>query len=1318
MLRYQQVVGCILGVLLHATVSAQTDTDRLLIEQANFWHARADDVRAAEAWNKLLLSRPDHPEGLYGLALVELGAGRTDAAHAYLQRLRDAHPGHHRIAQLEQDIQLSSPQAKALLEEARQAIASADVDEAILKYQEALGGRTPVGKIGGDYYTFLGYTSDGLSEAINGLKRISAQMPDDKGVQLGLARHLARNEATRVEGIRRLANLADDPAVGSEATESWRDGLIWLGVPKAEHRGLFAEYLQRFPDDDEIREQSEQRATPAQHAAAVPARPDPLRRRTDAALQMLESGDAQTARQEFQAVLDRRPNDADALGGMGVLAMQDGNWQEALEYLSRARQRNSAWQAPLSVAQYWVDVDKAQSLHLQGQTAEARQLLDQAAKRQPDEVAANLLLADIALDDGQFAAAGKAYQSILQRYPHNSQALLGQSRALRQSGNENEARRLLEQALARDADNPWLRYELAQIYHDSGQEQEAQGLVEGLLLTHPDDPDVLFVSALMHANAQRWSRVLDALEQIAPARRTLAMNNLYASANRRVQIGEAVTMARTGDKARALAWLGQIEAGAPDDFETISAVARAYVDIGEPARGLALLRPLRAQGQTRSVDASIAYVGLLLASEQDVEAAVLLRDLQSQALSLSQRRQVRELADTYRIRQADTLTGRGELAAAYDMLAPVLDRRRNDPAAQGSLARMYMAAGEKDKATDIYDSLLRADPENPDIHLGLAQLGQQSRNYRQAQRHADIAVSLAPEDTNVLVAAARILRASGKSRDAARLLEQAIALNSRESNEDVEAIAVASAGGARPLASENPFAGLPGQRRRSVTDTKPLSPLAMMPPTPQGQRPVTASTSATRQAVPPADAGALPADLLHRDDIPSPATAVTPDAPRSIEHHHDQRHALSSSRAASDDIPEPQNGREAPFVASSEGVALTGLASELDEIYQERSVRISMGTEVRSRDGDKGTSRLTEVQAPIEIDFPVGNDRMSARITPVTLSAGSANAQPGATGPVDLIGLDPLRVDSGRERGVGLSLEYRTRGMTFDAGVTPLGFQETNFTGGAMFEGALDNAGTMSYRLDVSRRPVTDSMLSYAGRRYDDLGLEWGGVMATGARMTLSKDFGGAGLYGSAAWHRLSGHNVASNHRTELNAGTYFSIIDTPDTKLTAGINLNATYFNKNLGHFTYGHGGYFSPKHYYAFGVPFTWAQRAGRFSYRLDGAIGVQHFKQDDAEVFPNSSALQAYAVQMAGQNSLFGDGYYRGDRKTGVSYNVKAAAEYRLDPQLVFGVTVGADNADDYQQWMGGLYMRYYFHPQRSLLDIPVEPYRSPYGITYGR
>lgn len=79
---------------------------------------------------------------------------------------------------------------------------------------------------------------------------------------------------------------------------------------------------------------------------------------------------------------------------------------------------------------------------------------------------------------------------------------------------------------------------------------------------------------------------------------------------------------------------------------------------------------------------------------------------------------------------------------------------------------------------------------------------------------------------------------------------------------------------------------------------------------------------------------------------------------------------------------------------------------------------------------------------------------------------------------------------------------------------------------------------------------------------------------------------------------------------------------------------------------------------------------------------------------------------------------DGVYRGSSKTGVSYNFKASAEYRVAPQLALGATIGADNANDYKQWMGGVYLRYYFHPQRDLVDLPIEPTRTTYGDTFGR
>lgn len=1214
MRRYTQIAAGLLAILLHQASLAQNDLNQNLVERGLFWQERGDAVRASEAWNRLLIVSPDNARALYGLATVALKADRIDDAREYLQRLKQHHPDSPLVAQLEQDILLSSPRNKALLEEAHQARASDEADLAVQKYREAFGAGVPVGSIGRDFYETMGYAPNGLAEAIKNLRRLHAQSPDDLTVELALARHLTRNEATRTEGIRLLSRLSRDKELSSSATENWRNALLWSGPPEPPAQPLFRDYLAEHPNDEEVRALLDKglanaaRVTSPQ--AATP--PDPLRQRTNAAMKLVDAGNKSgisAARAEFEAVLVKRPNDSEALGGLGVLAMQEGKWHEALDYLTRARRGNAAWQPSLSTAQYWVDVEKAQSDYQSGQTEQARRLATQAARRAPNEVAANLLLADIMLDEGQTAQAVQAYRAILKRRPDDPMALMGLSRASRLSGDDPAARKLIDAALVKDPDNPWLRYELAQIDDGSGQAAQGRRLLEELRQSKPDDPDVLYVSALQASNNQQWAQTLTYLDRIAPAQRTSAMNQLYANANRRSQIAQAVSMGRAGEKAQAGAWLDQILAGDPGDFELKAAVARGYVDMGEPERGFALLRPLRAPGQARSVDASIAYSGLLLAAGQDLEASVMLRQLQESKLTVSQRKQVNELSDSYRVRQADLLTAKGEPGKGLEILTPVLAKRPNDLAAQGALARIYAASGEKEKATAVYKKLLESDPDNAELHLGLAQIAQQTGNDRLARQETEIAVELAPENIQVLTSAGRISRDAGRSGDAVKLLEKALALQTSN--------------------SVSPGSGNPGARENA------------------------AGGQSTNQ------------------------TGATASAPTSE------------------------------------------LARDLEALYEQRSAQAIAGVEYRNRNGEAGTSQLTQYQVPMEVNVPVGNGRMSFRATFVSLNAGSIGSLPTYTGPAALLQYSPLGVKDETQSGVGLAVGYQTRGMEFDAGVTPLGFQQVNFTGGALFQGSLDSAGTLNYRLDISRRPVTDSVLSFAGRRYDALGLAWGGVTATGARFTLTKSFGSSGIYGSAAWHSLKGTNVASNQRTEVNIGTYFHLIDKADTRLTAGLNFNAAFFQKNLGYFTYGSGGYFSPQQSYALAIPLSWAQRSGAFSYRIDGAFGIQRIRQDQAPVFPNNPALQAFAEQSAGANNLFGNGFYPGQTKTGFSYNVRASGEYRLNPHLVLGATFGADNSENYREWMGGVYLRYYFYPQRqSLVDLPVVPYRSPYGITYGR
>ncbi|KPA94113.1 cellulose synthase subunit BcsC-related outer membrane protein, partial [Pseudomonas asplenii] len=251
-------------------------------------------------------------------------------------------------------------------------------------------------------------------------------------------------------------------------------------------------------------------------------------------------------------------------------------------------------------------------------------------------------------------------------------------------------------------------------------------------------------------------------------------------------------------------------------------------------------------------------------------------------------------------------------------------------------------------------------------------------------------------------------------------------------------------------------------------------------------------------------------------------------------------------------------------------------------------------------------------------------------------------------------------------------------------------------------EQPLVSSPNMHYSIALSRRPVTDSLTSFAGAKDRRTGISWGGVTANGGRALLGYDDQEVGLYGYGALHKLVGHNVEDNTRAELGGGLYWYLDNQPDEKLTVGLSTMVLSYENNQGFFTYGHGGYFSPQTFFSVAVPVNWSQRSERFSYRLNGALGVQYINQKGADYFPGHRAEQA-------ANDL----KYPGKSSTGVGYNLNAAGEYRLGSNLLLGGELGVDNAQDYRQVTAGLYLRYLFEKISGPMALPVSPYRSPYS-----
>lgn len=369
---------------------------------------------------------------------------------------------------------------------------------------------------------------------------------------------------------------------------------------------------------------------------------------------------------------------------------------------------------------------------------------------------------------------------------------------------------------------------------------------------------------------------------------------------------------------------------------------------------------------------------------------------------------------------------------------------------------------------------------------------------------------------------------------------------------------------------------------------------------------------------------------------------------------------------------------------------------------------LAAGGVYRRRGGEPGLGRLSDKQIAIEARLPLGAGRLVLGATPTELDAGTLApdlatasrfgggvqaAQLQSTGAVAAPG-------SQTARGVGLSVGYESPSLDASIGTTPLGFAETNVIGNLTYRGQL--ADHVSLKADLSRRPVTDSLLSFAGTRDPRTGVRWGGVVASGGRLDLGRDLGAWGIYGYGSAHSITGRDVTTNSRYELGGGVYLPLSRSASSSLTVGANLDLLSYDKNLSQFTYGQGGYFSPQRYASLTLPLDWSGRDGRMTWRLNASIGVQSFREDPVPSLP-ASGTAAFTT-------------LAGTRRTGLAYNFAAIVEYQIAPQLYLGGALGFNNARDYRQVSGNAYLRYVFGSSGSQ-NVPagsttLKPFSSPY------
>jgi hypothetical protein len=391
----------------------------------------------------------------------------------------------------------------------------------------------------------------------------------------------------------------------------------------------------------------------------------------------------------------------------------------------------------------------------------------------------------------------------------------------------------------------------------------------------------------------------------------------------------------------------------------------------------------------------------------------------------------------------------------------------------------------------------------------------------------------------------------------------------------------------------------------------------------------------------------------------------------------------------------------------------------MEAIEAEAATVVAGGPSFHIRDGEDGLSRLFQVGTPLEARFSpwlTGTARLA--VVPMYLDTGSiaSNALPqfGANEILAIKGLPTVSPGYQNAAGVGLLASYAYGPYSAQIGTTPLGFPAQNLIGGIAYSPKF-YGDLITVRIEGQRQPVTDTLLSYAGTHASLTAANaatggafagnsslWGGVTKNGGRITVSYDDNYIGLYGGGGLALLVGTSVPENSEVEATIGGYFRPYRSGEDTLRTGIQLVYFGYDRNLGFFSYGQGGYFSPSNYEALSFPIEYSGRSDRWSYLASVAPGVQHFNSRGSPFYPINPNAQAQLAALLGNSAR-----YSGTVTTGFGLNVRGQVEYALDRDLTAGAAAGFDNGRNYNEATVKLYLRKSFGTPEMAPVLPTSP-----------
>lgn len=995
-MRAVKIAGAALAVTMAFSTPALADgaLDRL-IENARAWEARGREDKAREAWEKVLRSAPENADALQVLGLHAARAGDGATARRHLERLRQTHPGHPGIAQIEQALQVGD-KAEDLLGQARRKARAGDPAGAVAIYRQLFGGGEPPRALALEFYQTLGGTEGGWAEARAGLERLVAGAPGVSRLRLALARHLTYRESARREGIRMLESLASDPRVASEAQGAWRQALLWLETGPGD-AALLQRYVDRHPLDAEVKN----RIAAARSVGAGAT--------LGAGYRALDRADVKEAERIFRTA----GRGAEALVGQALVAMKEEEFGKAKALLEQVKalepNKPALWERSLQSASFWALVKEAEGARKAKRYDEAATLLDQALSLHAEEAPqAELSYGWLEFERERYPEAERRFRTALEAMPDQPDALRGLVNVLLRSERTAEAaalngrlaevspekayaaswiaaERLRAEAAelrrskdfegartrllaARDADrtNPWTLHDLANLQLEAGDLTGARSTLDELIALAPEMREIRLIQTRLLAAEGSWSAALDLLENLPESAMDGEMLRWKKELQLRGEVERILAMGRADSSAARLE-LQRLQWKVQGDSESQLIIAGAWARLGDGERAAMAAGDLLARSRTAPARTRLQLAAILLEADREPELVALLRELAvDTSLTRSELRDLEALRVGYGVRIADKLREQGAFDRAFSHLSPLVQEFPDNSALLCAVGRLYRSAGDDRQAHAVFLRVLRRDPDHFEARKAAIESAISLQIYDEAEKLTDEGLLRTPNDPNIHLVAGRVSVAKG-----------------------------------------DPGEGMERFRRAEV---------------------LASSTSATSLRTMPAAGGVTLTDQSSTADI---------------------LRAGAVRFSGGGQAPVPSGG--------GEDALLSEIQREIDSLRTRLGIRMGGGGEVRFRDGEGGLGALTALRVPLHLEVPLGYEGvLGFHLAQVALSSGALGpGDPATRFGLGAGGPDDDQTASGTE----VSLAFTHGGLKVDVGSTPLGFPLQTVVGGLEWRWEGDGIG-------------------------------------------------------------------------------------------------------------------------------------------------------------------------------------------------------------------------------------------------------------------